>query len=104
MKLALTVSDFLDRAALVHGARIGIYDEPDPPGGGIGDLTYAAVGALARAQAAALDQMGVSVGERVAIVSQNSARLLTSFFGVSGWGRVLVPINFRLTVEENRYL
>ena len=35
-------------------------------------------------------------GERVAVVSQNSARLLTSFFGVSGFGRILVPINFRL--------
>jgi fatty-acyl-CoA synthase len=104
MKVALSVSDFLDRAALVHGARIGIYDEPDPPGGGLGDLTYARVGELARAQAAALDEMGVGVGERVAIVSQNSARLLTSFFGVSGWGRVLVPVNFRLNVEEIRYI
>jgi len=104
MKVALTVSDFLDRAALVHGARIGIHDEPDPPGGGLGDVTYARMGELARAQAAALDHMGVGVGERVAIVSQNSGRLLTSFFGVSGWGRVLVPINFRLNVEEIRYI
>ena len=30
-------------------------------------------------------------GERVAIVSPNSARFLTAFFGVSGYGRVLVP-------------
>jgi len=41
---------------------------------------------------------------RVAIVSHNSARLLTSFFGVSGYGRVLVPINFRLSAEEFQYL
>jgi acyl-CoA synthetase (AMP-forming)/AMP-acid ligase II len=41
---------------------------------------------------------------RVAIVSQNSARLLTSFFGVSGWGRVLVPINFRLARAEIGYI
>ena len=38
----------------------------------------------ARAQAAALDSMAIGVGERVAIVSHNSARLLTALFGVSG--------------------
>ena len=43
-------------------------------------------------------------GERVAIVSHNSARLLTSFFGVSGFGRVLVPINFRLNADEIGYI
>ena len=56
------------------------------------------------AQAAALDAMGIGRGERVAIVSQNAARLAVSFFGVSGFGRVLVPINFRLTTDEIRYI
>ena len=37
-------------------------------------------------------------------MSQNSARLFTSFFGVSGWGRVLVPINFRLNADEIAYI
>jgi len=100
----MTVSDFIDRAELVHGARIGIYDEPDPPGGGLGNLTYRRVGELARAQASALDEMGIGVGERVAIVSQNSARLLISFFGVAGFGRILVPINFRLSPMEIEYI
>jgi acyl-CoA synthetase (AMP-forming)/AMP-acid ligase II len=54
--------------------------------------------------AAALDDLGVPVGGRVAIASQNSARLLTSFYGVSGSGRVLVPINFRLAEPEVRYI
>jgi len=40
----------------------------------------------------------------VAVVSQNSARLLTSFFGVAGSGRILVPINFRLVAEEVKYI
>jgi acyl-CoA synthetase (AMP-forming)/AMP-acid ligase II len=40
----------------------------------------------------------------VAVVSHNSARLLTSFFGVAGSGRVLVPINFRLRPEEVSYI
>jgi acyl-CoA synthetase (AMP-forming)/AMP-acid ligase II len=37
-------------------------------------------------------------------VSQNSARLLTSFFGVSGSGRILVPVNFRLAPPEVEYI
>jgi acyl-CoA synthetase (AMP-forming)/AMP-acid ligase II len=48
--------------------------------------------------------MGIGRGERIAIVSHNSARLLTSFFGVSGSGRVLVPINFRLNADEVAYI
>ena len=67
-------------------------------------ITYAEMAARARAQAAALDAMGIGAGERVAIVSHNSARLLTALFGVSGSGRVLVPINFRLVAEEVRYI
>jgi hypothetical protein len=38
------------------------------------------------------------------MVSQNSARLLNALFGVSGSGRVLVPINFRLVAEEVKYI
>ena len=56
------------------------------------------------AQAAALDSLDVPVGGRVAMVSHNSARLLTSFFGVSSWGRVFVPINFRLSASEIKYI
>jgi fatty-acyl-CoA synthase len=38
------------------------------------------------------------------MVSHNSARLLTALFGVSGSGRVLVPINFRLVAAEIQYI
>ena len=37
-------------------------------------------------------------------MSHNSARLITALFGVSGSGRILVPINFRLVAEEVRYI
>ena len=100
MFVALTIGDFLERAEIVAGDRPGVIDEPDPPGGGWGTVSYARLAQLARAQAAGLDARGLGVGERVAIVSQNSARLLGSFFGVAGFGRVLVPINFRLSREE----
>lgn len=100
----LVVSDFLDRAATVYPDRVAVVDEPDQPASSLGVLTYGEVAALARAQAARLDELDVPPGGRVAVISQNSARLLTSFFGVSGWGRILVPINFRLTQPEIAYI
>jgi len=99
-----SVADFIDRAVQVYGERVGVVDEPDQPAPTLGDLTYAQLGALARRQAAHLDELGVGPGDRVAVVSHNSARLLTSFFGVSGYGRVLVPVNFRLRPDEVRYI
>ena len=104
MLYPLIVRDFLDRAEQVYPDRVAVVDEPDQPAPSLGELTYREMAALARAQAARLDQLGVPVGGRVAVVSQNSARLLTSFFGVSGWGRVLVPINFRLAEPEIHYI
>jgi acyl-CoA synthetase (AMP-forming)/AMP-acid ligase II len=96
--------DHLRRAELVYGDRVGLVDEPDQPAPPWAPLTYRELAARARAQAAALDEMGIGVGERVAIVSQNAARLVTSFFGVSGYGRILVPVNFRLNAEEVSYI
>ena len=104
MIVPFSVADFIDRAVQVYGDRTGVVDEPDQPARRSATLTYAEVGALARRQAAKLDELGIGVGDRVAIVSHNSARLLTSFFGVSGSGRVLVPVNFRLRPDEVRYI
>jgi fatty-acyl-CoA synthase len=104
MKVPLTIRDHVDRAALVYGDRVGIIDEPDQPAPALGPLTYRQVGEHARAQAARLDELGVGPGERVAVVSQNAARLLVSLFGVSGSGRICVPVNFRLQAEEIRYI
>ena len=104
MKVALTVNDFLDRAATVYGDRIAVVDEPDQPAPSWGELTFAELDRRARAQAAGLDELAIGVGERVAMVTHNSARLLTAFFGVSGYGRILVPVNFRLSAEEVGYI
>ena len=103
MRVALTVADFLNRAALVYRHRTAVVDEPGVPGS-LGTQTYAELEARARGMALALDGLGVEHGERVALVSPNSGRFLTAFFGVSGYGRILVPINFRLTADEIAYV
>ena len=104
MKVALTIADHLRRASQVYPQRTACVDEPLQPAANWGTLSYGDMMARATAQAAGLDALGIGVGERVAIVSHNAARLLTAFFGVSGWGRILVPINFRLVAEEVQYI
>ena len=104
MKVDLSVIDFLDRAELVFPDRIAIVDEPDQPAESWGALTAREFARRARNQAAHLDALGIGVGERVAIISHNSARLACGFFGVSGWGRIYVPINFRLSAVEVAYI
>jgi acyl-CoA synthetase (AMP-forming)/AMP-acid ligase II len=101
----MTTADFLTRAELCYGTRTGLVDEPgDFQDGGLGSLTYGALAGRARALAAGLDELGVEPGGRVAIVSHNSARLLESFFGVCSSGRILVPVNFRLSPAEVEYI
>src|ERR1051326_5177618 len=83
MIVPLTLGDFLERAELVYGHREAMVDEPDPPGGSLGRFTYGDAARMARSLGAALDDLGVAEGERVAIVSPNAARFYLSMFGVS---------------------
>ncbi len=104
MEIPLTTSDHLERAALVYGDRVGIVDEPDQPAPALADLTYREVFDRSRALAAGLERLGVAQGGRVAIVSQNAARLLTLLYGATAWGRIAVPVNFRLNRDEIQYI
>ncbi len=104
MLIPLTIRDHLDRAALVYGDRIGIVDEPDQPATSMGDVSYARLAELAKAHAAAFERLGVPLGGRVAMVSHNAARMLVFLYGTSAFGRVGVPINFRLSRAEIEYI
>jgi fatty-acyl-CoA synthase len=104
MIVPLTLGDFLERAELVYGPREAVVDEPSPPGGGLGRFSYARFAEMSRSLAVTLDELGVGENERVAIVSPNAARFLLSLFGVSVFGRILVPVNFRLNAEEITYI
>ncbi|MFO0683137.1 MAG: AMP-binding protein [Sandaracinus sp.] len=103
MHVALSTRDFLRRAALVYGERIGLVDEPDRPASW-GAITYRELAARAACVGAGLDALGIGPGERVAIVSQNAARFVAALHGVCDAGRILVPINFRLHPHEVEYI
>ena len=104
MKTPLTVNDFLDRGLAVYADRIAIVDEPAQPAQPLTTMTYRELADIRRQMGVAMDKLGIPMGGRVAMVSHNSARLLTSFFGVSGNGRIFVPVNFRLNAEEVAYI
>ncbi|HEY9388755.1 MAG TPA: AMP-binding protein [Mycobacteriales bacterium] len=104
MRVPLTTSDFLYRAETVFPDRVGIIDEPDQPAASLGSVTYGELARRARAIQAGLDELGVGPGERIAVVSHNSGRLLELLLAVPSSGRVLVPVNYRLRPEEIGYI
>ncbi|MDW5597620.1 AMP-binding protein [Conexibacter stalactiti] len=101
--MPLTTADFCHRARAVHAARLAVVDEPGVPGG-LGELTYGELLARCDGMVSALDELGVAPGERVAIVSPNAAKLLIALYATTGSGRILVPVNFRLTAAEAQYI
>src|ERR1035441_9547223 len=52
--------------------------------------------------AAGLRALGISPGDRIALLGANSDRYLDSFFAASWTGAVLVPLNTRLAENELR--
>lgn len=54
----------------------------------------------ARRQGAALRKLGVSAGDRVAVLAFNSARYLETFYGPYYADAILVPINYRWALPE----
>ena len=102
MFVPLTVRDFLDRAELVYGDRVGVVDEPDQPAPSLGIADLRARSAeRARAQAAGLDALGHrrrrAGGDRVAQRRPPAHRRSSASAATGG---SLVPINFRLTPDE----
>lgn len=104
MRVPMTVTDFLDRAERGFHTSPGVVDEWDQPGPPVPVSTYGRLGERVRAWQAGLDALGVGEGERVAVVSHNSARLLELLFAVPMSGRICVPVNFRLKPEEIEYV
>ncbi len=104
MEVPLTIRDQLERAAIVYGDRPAIFDEPDQPADPVPTLTYGEFYTQSKALAAGLEELGVPFGGRVAVLSQNASRLLLVLMGASAWGRVAVPINFRLSRSEVEYI
>lgn len=104
MRVPLTVTDFLARGETAFAQCVAAVDEPDQPAQPVPDSTYQELGRRVRGWQAGLDALGVGEGERIAVVSHNSARLLELLLAVPGSGRICVPVNFRLRFDEVSYI
>jgi fatty-acyl-CoA synthase len=67
-------------------------------------LSFAALDDRVNRLANALSDSGVEKGEKVAVVSYNSHRVVESYFACHKLGAVVVPVNFRMVEEEVRYI
>jgi fatty-acyl-CoA synthase len=87
--LELRVAEDPDRVFLVYGGR---------------RITYGQVGAQASALAAALLELGIEPGDRIALDLPNWPEFVVSMFAAAKLGAVIVPLNPRYTVPELQYM
>ncbi|PYT03401.1 MAG: fatty-acid--CoA ligase [Acidobacteria bacterium] len=67
-------------------------------------LTFREVDERVNRLSSALARLGIVRGDRVAILSLNCHRFLELYYGIPQLGAVVVPINFRLTPQEIKYI
>src|SRR5437763_8811474 len=95
----MNLAVWIERNGTVIGARPAI---------GVGPASYAThreMAARVRAIAGYLrGKLGCAAGERVGIISHNSAHYLEAVFGIWHAGLVAVPINSRLHAREFEYI
>lgn len=92
-----TLSDVLRRTALRFPSKTAIIC------GGT-QWTYQEFDVLVSQLAAGLSQLGVTQGERVAVLARNSHGFAALRFALARLGAVLVPINFMLKADEVAYI
>src|SRR5438045_4421457 len=97
METPLSPLEFLRRARRLYPDREAVVDEDLR-------LTYSEFGKRCDRWSAALQQLGVQKGDRVAYIAPNTHAQLESFYAVPQIGAVLVPINYRLITDDFAYI
>src|SRR5215510_5682286 len=97
MELPLTPIEFARRTRRLYPNREALVE-------GNLRLTYQQFFERCDRWSAALFALGVRRGDRVAYISPNTRSMLESFYAVPQLGAVCVPINYRLTADDFRYL
>jgi fatty-acyl-CoA synthase len=101
MPFRLTLTSLLERAGRLFPTTTVVTQRPD---GTTHRYTYRDFYLRARSLAAALQQLGLRRGERVATLMWNHHRHLEAYFGVPAVGGVLHTLNLRLHPDELAYI
>ena len=97
MEVPLLVSDFLNRAVKLYGPSEAIVD-------GDQRFTYVQFNERVNQLAHGLTALGLSKGDRVAIISPNSHQFLETVYACAAIGAVIVPVNYRLIAADFEYI
>ena len=93
----LSPLSFLDRSVYVYPDKTAVVDRGRA-------YTYGEFNARVNRQAAALQQIGVTKGDRVAVLAPNGRAMLEAKFGPMRLGAILVALNIRLSSREIAYI
>lgn len=93
----LTPLEFARRARRVYPNREAVVD-------GAVRLTYAQFLDRCDRWAGVLRSLGVSPGDRVAVIAANTHACLASYYAIPQLGAIIVPINFRLSADDFEYI
>src|SRR2546423_7082423 len=97
MQSPLTPVEFARRARRLYADREAVVD-------GQLRLTYQQFFERCDRWSAALQQLEIKPGDRVAYIAPNTHALLEGFYAVPQIGAVIVPINYRLTADDFAYI
>jgi fatty-acyl-CoA synthase len=97
MEIPLTPMEFARRARRLYAGREAVVDRELR-------LSYAQFFDRCDRWSSALQQLGITPGDRVAYIAPNTHAQLESFYAVPQIGAVLVPINYRLTADDFAYI
>ena len=97
MQTALTPLDFARRARALYADREAVVD-------GAQRWSYAQFLDRCDRWSAALQEMGVAPGDRVAYIAPNTHAMLESFYAVPQLGAIVVPLNYRLIPADWVYM
>ncbi|MCB1700239.1 MAG: long-chain-fatty-acid--CoA ligase [Pseudomonadales bacterium] len=99
MNKGFNIGDCLSTRAYLNPNREALFDViPDRR------FTFTELNNRANQCCAALGSLGMSKGDRVALLLHNGHQFLESFFGPAKAGMVLMPLNWRLTANELAFI
>lgn len=97
-----SLGELLDDALLTHKSELGLIEMSRHREAG--RWTWLEFRRRAHQVARALEDAGIGAGDRVAIAMSNQSKWLFSAFGVLFRGAVLVPLDFKLSADEQAAL
>src|SRR5258705_9786595 len=97
MELTLTPLEFARRTRKLYSDREAVVD-------GELRLSYQQFFDRCDRWSSALLALGVEKGDRVAYIAPNTHAMLESFYSIPQIGAILVPLNYRLTLDDFAYL